>query len=102
MGGVKIWSGKKLLFKCVETPQTRRGHSGWVSTHLNKSFFPDQILTPMAMVPAWPQVLSQPCPNALLPVLSPWPGQDSIRQVQVGPSGQDGLANVPARNLYKS
>merc|ERR1712130_178575 len=62
------------------------------------------------MVPAWPQVLSQvlsqpwpnPVPMSLFPVLSPWPGQDSIRQVQVGPSGQDGLANVPARNLYKS
>merc|ERR1711951_322959 len=53
------------------------------------------------MVPAWPQVLSQvlsqPCPKSwpnpvpmsLFPVLSPWPGQGSIRQVQVGPSGQD-------------
>merc|ERR1712130_424320 len=66
------------------------------------------------MVPAWPQVLSQvlsqPCPKSwpnlvpmsLFPVLSPWHGQDSRRQVQVGPSGQDSLANVPARNLYKS
>merc|ERR1712130_691045 len=49
-----------------------------------------------------PKSCPSPVPMSLFPVLSPWPGQGSIRQVQVGPSGQDSLANVPARNLYKS
>merc|ERR1711951_67853 len=63
------------------------------------------------MVPAWPQVLSQvlsqPCPKSwpnpvpmsLFPVLSPWPGQGSIRQVQVDktvwPMSQLGICTSP-------
>merc|ERR1739836_264694 len=94
--GVKIWSGKKLLFKCVETHPSffavDTSDSAWslrMGFHtLEQKFFsrpnfdphghgPSLASSPVqSLVPALSQVLAQPCPNVPFPCLVPmaWPG----------------------------